>query len=1296
VVGRAAVLVAVAVVAVAAAGVPSARAQVDRIGLHVTQSQLEVWRTRAEQGPYKSRGDAGYKTPADWEYITGAADAFMANPDAENFETGYTGTGCIPAGYHEPVLDLGFGIRDAAFESLVTDNETMRRAVVEELLWQAREPSTDFSNRSVWCTEPPESLGGDDAFIFAEWVTRLVLAYDYVRPYVSQSERQTLDTWFLEAGRYFQQNVDTELAELFDDREAGTLSATGRSRVEDVDPDQITHHGGWQVTAFHRVWNNRRSTQMRLVALIGLQQEDPTLKNSAKQWVKDALKYGFFPDGVPVEYHRSHGDKASVGWSYAGVTTAHLAEIADHFARAGDTELLAYSTSDGVGESAGGPKSVRMVVEHFFATMDGSTKLYNYTGTDGAFAARMDGYVADEDRFYTYDIWFAGINNYWQDAELRRKYLEMGPEYLDLQGRGATVKNTGPYFPWGGSGDVYPGLMFMFADMEDEVDPYPSRSATAKAGLTASTTAVDYDAAPIGSSTAAKTVRFANETSEPVRVTSIGASEAAFDLASAPNVPFDVQPGDGFDVEVAFAPASRGSASGTLVVEQDTVSTPTTVALQGEGVIDPSTSLLAAYDFTSDGDSQVLVDRTGNGFDGTLGESSSSDASDPSWSSDGLSFDGGDDFVGLGDVFDVGASQDLSLLVRFRVGEPTRSQDLFNKRNPGTSFFFLRVANGGLRFQLRDAAGTDVANVSGGTVSAGEVHVAHVVIDNDAGTARLGLDGTDVATASFPAGTDFSGDATATLGALVSGGQRYNPLGGALFDAEVYRVALSAAEMAKAVETLGASPGSASLSARPDTLAFGRVTIGSTSSTRQAWVKNEGGAEGTITDLSVRGPFTIANAPSLPLALAAGDSAAVDVAFAPTAEGAATGELVATGGDGQSVAAVLTGDGAREGPTLLAEYDFRPGSDPQVLADRTGNGFDGRLGTDRTSDPSDPTWTDLGLSFDGEDDFVSFGNVFDVASKDDQTVLVYFRAASQHSGDLWVKRDADAIPFSFLRYNRDGVQVQHRNAAGTDVAKWTAFDGSVPADSFMLASKRLDNGSDVTAGVNGAAKTSERSLDQPSDFSSSAGVTAGAYVTGSRRYNPFHGTMAYARVYDGVLSDAEVAAAYDEIEAAVAARESRQDIALTQGWNLVGSSVDPSNPDIEAVMAGIESEVGMIKDEEGNTYIPGTTDDIGTWDAFEGYMVYVASDVTLAMQGTRTDPGRDVPLAEGWNIVPFLPGESMPVEEAVSSISSSLAIVLDENGNIYLPEYDIDEIGTLKPKHAYEIYVTQDVVLTYP
>ncbi len=58
----------------------------NRLGLHFTQEELNIRRQRAQNGPYKTRGDVCTNSPGDWERIVGHANAFLSNPSGERWK----------------------------------------------------------------------------------------------------------------------------------------------------------------------------------------------------------------------------------------------------------------------------------------------------------------------------------------------------------------------------------------------------------------------------------------------------------------------------------------------------------------------------------------------------------------------------------------------------------------------------------------------------------------------------------------------------------------------------------------------------------------------------------------------------------------------------------------------------------------------------------------------------------------------------------------------------------------------------------------------------------------------------------------------------------------------------------------------------------------------------------------------------------------------------------------------------------------------------------------------------------
>ena len=158
----------------------------------------------------------------------------------------------------------------------------------------------------------------------------------------------------------------------------------------------------------------------------------------------------------------------------------------------------------------------------------------------------------------------------------------------------------------------------------------------------------------------------------------------------------------------------------------------------------------------------------------------------------------------------------------------------------------------------------------------------------------------------------------------------------------------------------------------------------------------------------------------------------------------------------------------------------------------------------------------------------------------------------------------------------------------------------------------------------------------------------------------------------------------------------RQEIHLKEGGNVVSSFVSPIAPAMDSVFAGLQSEIAVVENEAGEQYRPGKDiDEIGQWESGEAYLIQARSDVTLSMHGEPLGTS-SVALEQGWNLVPYLPSSSLPVEEAVSAISEDLVLLKDETGRSYSPDKGIDVLEQMEPGEGYKIYVDQSTTLNYP
>ena len=156
-----------------------------------------------------------------------------------------------------------------------------------------------------------------------------------------------------------------------------------------------------------------------------------------------------------------------------------------------------------------------------------------------------------------------------------------------------------------------------------------------------------------------------------------------------------------------------------------------------------------------------------------------------------------------------------------------------------------------------------------------------------------------------------------------------------------------------------------------------------------------------------------------------------------------------------------------------------------------------------------------------------------------------------------------------------------------------------------------------------------------------------------------------------------------------------QTIELTPGWNVVSSRVHPDPADLESVFS--DATVTVVKNEENEQYVPtNNQNDIGQWDSLTAYKVYTDTDQTLTIEGTPVGSTTAISLQKGWNQVPYLPQTAQPPAVALQSVEDELVMAKDENGETYVPQYNVDEIGQFEPGEGYLLYVRSPVDLVYP
>lgn len=166
-----------------------------------------------------------------------------------------------------------------------------------------------------------------------------------------------------------------------------------------------------------------------------------------------------------------------------------------------------------------------------------------------------------------------------------------------------------------------------------------------------------------------------------------------------------------------------------------------------------------------------------------------------------------------------------------------------------------------------------------------------------------------------------------------------------------------------------------------------------------------------------------------------------------------------------------------------------------------------------------------------------------------------------------------------------------------------------------------------------------------------------------------------------------------------------QEIELRQGWGMWSTlidevSVQASSTSIEDVVleGGVAIErVVIMKDEDGLVWWPAQSlSQIGNIENGKAYQYKMNSADTLIVSGLPVNPASTmVQLDLGHNIVGYLRQTPSAVAAELNSIIANVDIFKDEDGNVFWPAFNIDNIGNLVADKGYKIKVNAPNLMWY-
>lgn len=412
--------------------------------------------------------------------------------------------------------------------------------------------------------------------------------------------------------------------------------------------------------------------------------------------------------------------------------------------------------------------------------------------------------------------------------------------------------------------------------------------------LSINPSSVNFGSVAAGSN-ATQNITLSNTGTSPMSITQITASGTGFSVTNSA-LPISVPAGQNTSIAAKFAPTAAGSASGSISVTSNAPGSPATIALSGTGTQGQLSSNPSSVNFGN-----VLVGSSGSQTV-TLTNTGTSSLSISQATASGAGFG----LSGLALPLTLNANQSATFSAQFAPASAGGASGSITLTDTGSNPT-LTISLSGAGTQPGISATPSSLNL--GSVTTGSSNTQTVTLKNT-GTASLTISqatvtgsGFSINGLSFPL-TIAAGN-TATLNVVFTPTAAGSASGSISLTSNAPN-----SPMTVTLSGTGVAP-TLTLNASPSSLDFGSVNV-SSNNVLGVTLTNAGNANVTISGVSVTGAGFSASGVSSGLTLAPSQTAILNVMFAPSAAGSASGNVTVTSNATNSPASVtLSGTGVQ-------------------------------------------------------------------------------------------------------------------------------------------------------------------------------------------------------------------------------------------------------------------------------------------------------------------------------------------------------------------------------------------------
>lgn len=152
------------------------------------------------------------------------------------------------------------------------------------------------------------------------------------------------------------------------------------------------------------------------------------------------------------------------------------------------------------------------------------------------------------------------------------------------------------------------------------------------------------------------------------------------------------------------------------------------------------------------------------------------------------------------------------------------------------------------------------------------------------------------------------------------------------------------------------------------------------------------------------------------------------------------------------------------------------------------------------------------------------------------------------------------------------------------------------------------------------------------------------------------------------------------------------EIAFSEGWSIFTLLGNTSNMNIDTIFSNIINQIVIIKDNDGNPYLPNVYNGIGDFEIGKAYQIKLNSACTVSTNTNEIQPeANSIQLNQGWNLFGYIRNSPEDATLVLKQLidQNLVQLVKNSSGSVLIPSWGYNGIGNLNPGEGYQIKVAE-------